>query len=137
MTDAHNQYRYMINGIPSLSWLPELQTAAQQWADTLSSNLLFEHSTVADQGENLWMGPPQTTAAVMVQDWGAEKQYFKYGVFPDVSTTGNWYDVGHYTQIIWKNTVHVGCGSAVGSDGYLRLVCRYHPPGNYVGETVY
>ena len=73
----------------------------------------------------------------MVQLWGAEKQYFQYGIFPDVSITGNWMDVGHYTQIIWRNTTEVGCGSANGTDGMNRFVCRYSSPGNYVGLSVY
>ncbi|WP_197707084.1 CAP domain-containing protein [Calothrix sp. NIES-3974] len=27
-------------------------------------------------------------------------------------STGNWVDVGHYTQIIWRNTTEVGCAIA-------------------------
>jgi hypothetical protein len=40
---------------------------------------------------------------------GAEKRYFRPGIFPDVSTTGNWYDVSHYTTMIWPTTERVGC----------------------------
>ena len=83
------------------------------------------------------MGPPDATPSNMISAWGGESVYFKYGVFPDVSTTGNWMDVGHYTQIIWRNTLTVGCGGALGSDGLYRFVCNYSPPGNYIGETVY
>lgn len=83
------------------------------------------------------MGPPKASSMAMVQDWGAEIKFFKIGIFPNVSTTGSWKDVGHYTQVIWKNTVSVGCGGAVGNDGFFRLVCRYSPPGNYIGQEVY
>ena len=34
------------------------------------------------------------TAEEMVGDWIAEKKMFRAGVFPNVSATGNWEDVG-------------------------------------------
>jgi len=68
--------------------------------------------------------------------WGAEKQYFVYGTFPDVSSTGDWSDVGHYTQLVWANTKQVGCGIANGH-GNEYLVCQYYPAGNFDSETVY
>ena len=83
------------------------------------------------------MGSPRTSPAGMTSAWGNEKQYFVQGIFPDVSTTGSWEDVGHYTQIIWNNTVSVGCGGATGGDGYFRFVCRYSPAGNVIGQKVY
>ena len=136
-TAAHNYYRSQISGIPNLYWSTSLESDSQQWADFLANSLLFEHSGAPNVGENLWMGPPSTSPSSMTDGWGNEKQYFVYGIFPQVSTTGNWADVGHYTQIIWKNTVSVGCGGATGSDGFYRFVCRYSPAGNVVDEVVY
>ena len=134
---AHNEIRHKIGGMANLTWSTVLQKTAQQYSDYLSTELLFEHSGVAGQGENLWMGDGSTSTTSVVHDWGKEMQYFKYGVFPDVSTTGIWKDVGHYTQIIWNSTVYVGCGGALGSDNQFRISCRYTPPGNYIGEKVY
>ena len=47
--------------------------------------------------------------------------------------------VGHYTQIVWKNTTKVGCGIAnsLTDRGGEWVVCRYSPPGNYVGQKPY
>lgn len=83
------------------------------------------------------MGHVSASPTSVVIDWGKEVRYFKYGVFPDVSTNGNWKDVGHFTQIIWNTTLYVGCGGALGSDDFFRITCRYTPPGNYIGEKVY
>jgi hypothetical protein len=71
----------------------------------------------------------------MVDSWGSEKQHFEYGNFPNVSSTGNWADVGHYTQIVWKDTTQVGCAGVDGGDGNYRLVYRYVSPGNVMGQN--
>jgi len=95
------------------------------------------HSTGSGEGENLWAGTAERFSYTqMVNNWGKEKKYFKYGIFPNVSTSGNWTDVGHYTQIIWYNTTEVGCAKAP-SGRYDIFVCRYSPPGNYIGQKVY
>jgi len=69
----------------------------------------------------------------MVGGWIAERAMFRPGVFPHVSTTGNWADVSHYTQLIWKGTTRVGCAiQPAGNWEYL--ICRYSPPGNIDGK---
>jgi hypothetical protein len=60
---------------------------------------------------------------------------FQRGVFPAVSRTGNWEDVGHYTQIVWPTTTRVGCAIASTSRTDY-LVCRYSPAGNIDGRPI-
>lgn len=133
--DAHNRYRESV-GVAPLVWSQRLARAAQAWADALSARLQFSHDpSVEDQGENLWMGTAGFFSLTqMIDAWGSEAQNFTDGVFPNVSSTGNWFDVGHYTQMVWSATRAVGCGGTTGSDGNYRLVCRYSPPGNVIGE---
>jgi len=135
LLDAHNRYRDAVD-VPPLAWSSELAESAQAWANHLARTDTFAHSeTNGDYGENLWKGTAGAYSLTnMVDAWGDEQQYFiPNAAFPDVSTTGNWADVGHYTQIIWHDTEAVGCGLATGS-GWDVLVCHYAPPGNYRGQ---
>jgi len=135
---AHNAYRSAV-GVAPLSWSNDLAAAARAWASSLSSELDFQHDPNArNQGENLWMGTAGAFSLTqMVDTWGQEEQNFRIGTFPDVSTTGNWFDVGHYSQMVWRNTKRVGCAGVSGSDGNYRLVCRYSPPGNVIGQRAF
>jgi cysteine-rich secretory family protein len=133
--DAHNRYRRAV-GVPPLIWSVGLARSAQRWADALNSNLEFRHDpSNHTQGENIFMGTAgMFSLTEMVDAWGQERQNFRDGTFPNVSTTGKWFEVGHYSQMVWKTTTSVGCAGINGNDGYYRFVCRYSPPGNVVGE---
>lgn len=130
---THNAERKMMRVAP-LRWSEKLEADARTWARELARTGVMRHadqSTTNDAGENLWAGPAgYHDAEDMVGLFIAEKQYFKAGYFPDVSTTGNWRDVGHYTQIIWPQTEQVGCALSRGGS-YEFLVCRYYPAGNW------
>jgi len=134
---AHNKYRAELK-IPSLVWSEELATHATEWALHLArSGGQLRHSEREGEGENLWRGTAgRFSYTQMINSWGSEKKYFKDGTFPSISTSGNWADVGHYTQIIWRNTTEVGCAKTT-SGGYDIFVCRYSPPGNYIYQKVY
>ncbi len=134
----HNEERIEM-GVAPLVWSEKLATDAKDWAEHLANTHSFEHSPSgegdADQGENLWAGTPNAfSAEEMMKAWIEEKKSFRSGPFPNVSVTHDWRDIGHYTQLIWYRTKEVGCARAANrSDEYL--VCRYYPPGNWVGEN--
>ena len=115
------------------------------------------------QGENLaadgYVGtPPAVTAGY--NGWAAESVDYDYAT----NTCAVGQQCGHYTQIAWDSTTDVGCGvmqcpncvAAPCTAGTFRqginmdqpvfpgfagtvqyLVCRYAPPGNFLGQQPY
>ncbi len=135
----HNTERARL-GLKPLVWDAKLSRDAALHATVMAKTDIYEHavqSTSADaQGENMWMGTAGAYDAVaMVGSWIAEATDFRAGTFPNVSKTGNWTDIGHYSQLIWPTTKAVGCALARNPrDEYM--VCRYYPAGNVVGEKI-
>jgi hypothetical protein len=127
---AHNKYRAEV-GLPPLRWSGALAANAQRWADQLAAMGRLEHS---GSGQNLALATSGTRSVSQLVDlWGDERRHFRNGLFPAVSTTGNWFDVGHYTQLVWRTTTEVGCGLARRNRNDV-LVCNYNPAGNVMGE---
>ena len=133
---AQNAERQRI-GQPELVWSDRLAAQAQLWANSLVRRGSFEHSSGGSgQGENLWMGTSGAySPEEMIDGFISEARDFRPGRFPHVSRTGNWADVGHYSQIIWPATREVGCALARGRGNDV-LVCRYWPAGNVMGQQV-
>lgn len=134
----HNRERAAFRVAP-LAWDIGLARAADLYAAEMAATGRWGHSPKATrpgQGENLWMG---TVGAYsihqMVGGWIGERRWFQAGIFPAVSATGNWKDVGHYTQMISSRTTRVGCAMRSGR-GWTYLVCRYSPSGNVDGRQM-
>ncbi len=135
LLDAHNAERRRV-GAPPLVWSDALEAEARDWARELIDTRRFAHDPRPHgHGENLWTGwgGRVFTPEDMVGDWIEERADYRPGIFPDVSRTGDWTAVGHYTQIIWAGTTHVGCAVETRGDQQL-LACRYAPPGNIDGR---
>ncbi len=136
---VHNQVRTAVH-VPPVEWSDILADRAAAWAEHLTHLGYMIHSgsdVNVDEGENIWMGTAGAFSYdVMVGDWAKEGQLFKAGYFPHISTTGNWEDAGHFTQMIWRETRKVGCAVASGG-GWDFLVCRYSAPGNIMGRKPY
>jgi len=135
---THNAERARL-GVPPLSWSPTLAADAARWAAHLSTLPMLEHDDSLEiDGENLWRGSKDAyTPEDMVTLWIDEKAAFQNGVFPDVSTSGQWEDVGHYTQVVWRTTAQVGCALTIAGGEDEVLVCRYMEGGNIQDEKTY
>lgn len=132
----HNKYRAKV-GVPPLTWSDKLAEGAQRWANTIAALDRLQHSKTSGVGENLaFLSTSHANLPDMIGLWGREKAYFQQGTFPNVSNDGNWLDVAHYTQMVWRRTTQVGCG--IGNNGKKDfLVCWYSPQGNYIGQVPY
>jgi len=133
----HNAYRSALH-LPALTWSPALAADALKWAQKIARSGDGQHdrSIVGREGENIWWGTHDVFSyAEMIGFWGSEKKDFVYGIFPDCKSSRSAM-VGHYTQIIWKNTTSVGCAVTT-NGGKDFLVCRYAPAGNMIGEKPY
>ena len=127
-------------GVPRLAWSGKLAREAQGWADMLAREGRMRHAgneEAGGAGENLWMGTagyfgPERMVGAFVD----ERQHYVHAEFPKVSRTGRWEDVGHYTQVVWRDTQEVGCAVARGRQDDF-LVCRYWPAGNWMGQLAY
>jgi hypothetical protein len=136
MLAAHNVTRVGV-GIAPLAWDQRLAAQAAAYAAQMARSNAFGHAAQVGYeqvGENLWMG---TRGAFRFEDmannWRDERRLFKRAAIPYASRTGRFEDVGHYTQMIWRGTTHLGCGLASnGRDEFL--VCRYWPAGNVFGR---
>lgn len=136
--DYHNALRAEF-GSPKLQWNPLLAAHAGDYARMMTETGQLTHSSRAgreNERENLSLGlHGANSLQSMLDGWGTEKRYYKPGIFPDVSTTGDWMSVAHFTQMIWPATTQVGCGFYVGRK-YDAMACRYSPPGNTDGKPL-
>ncbi len=135
--NAHNAERRAV-GVADLVWDASLAQEAQEWATGLASSGAMQHASQRTHGENLYMNAAgRSTVTQMIGGWLAErKNYIPGAAHPNVSKTGNWADVGHYTAMVWSTTTAVGCAVARGARSDF-LVCRYNPPANMRGRVAY
>lgn len=138
--DHHNLIRKEV-GVDKLVWNTDLAAFAQEWADQLAKDgCTMKHRKqpkVNDEpvGENLFWGSSSEAYGPLDASlsWYSEKKIYQYGKFGH----GNWHAIGHYTQMVWKNTKQVGVGVAVCKNGGILVVANYYPAGNYMDQFPY
>ena len=130
MLAAHNAVRARLN-VPPLVWSDRLAGFAKAWADALLETGRFVHRPNSRLGENLFTISGGTASPeYVVREWASESRYYD-------RRSNKCRDVcGHYTQIVWRNTLRVGCAVARGR-GREVWVCNYDPPGNVAGQRPY
>lgn len=142
--DAHNRARQKV-GVPPLGWDAALARLAQDWAQRICRNgkglgpLAHRPQKPGSPGENLWQGA--TTEAKTYAISEAVERWVEEQKFYDKKTgTCHGGVCGHYTQVVWRDTTHVGCGMATCPTGGMRAtvwVCNYRPAGNLIGARPY
>ena len=127
--------------LPALTWSADAAAVAQAWAD----RCLYDHDQGrGDRGENIAASAPpgHWSIADVVRAWASEVQDYDYAS----NTCAAGKQCGHYTQIVWRTTLRVGCAHRVCNvnspfggqlPGWDFWVCDYEPPGNWVGQRPY
>ncbi|KAK9690539.1 hypothetical protein RND81_09G135900 [Saponaria officinalis] len=72
------------------------------------------------------------TGVDAVNLWIAEKSNYDYA-----SNSCKNGECGHYTQVVWRDSVRLGCARVTCQNGGVFVTCNYDPPGNYIGERPY
>ncbi len=74
----------------------------------------------------------------MVSDWESEKAGYNYATDTCSGVCG------HYTQLVWRESVELGCGvttcqsiSGLNNGPGEFWVCRYRDAGNFTGRKPY
>ena len=128
--NEHNVARAAV-GVGPITWNYSLAAYAQRYANTRIHGCDMEHSE-GPYGENLAEGYGEMTGAQAVKFWVTEKPNYDYASNKCVGD-----ECGHYTQVIWRNSVHLGCARAKCTNGWVFVICSYDPPGNYEDERPY
>ncbi|KAL2476818.1 Pathogenesis-related protein 1 [Forsythia ovata] len=129
--DAHNAARAEV-GVGPMTWDNNVAAFAQNYVSQRIGDCNLIHSSNRPYGENLAEGSGDFTGKAAVDLWVAEKPNFDYN---SNSCVGG--ECRHYTQVVWRNSVRLGCARAQCNNGWWFVSCNYDPPGNYIGERPY
>ncbi|XP_010252392.1 PREDICTED: basic form of pathogenesis-related protein 1-like [Nelumbo nucifera] len=128
--NAHNAARADV-GVGPLTWDDNVAAYAQAYANERAGDCAMVHSG-GPYGENLATGTPSLSGTAAVEGWVGEKQYYDYS---SNSCVGG--ECLHYTQVVWSDSVRLGCAKVHCNSGWDFVICSYDPPGNYVGQRPY
>lgn len=131
--NPHNEARRRA-GVPALKWSANLARYALNYANSQKRRCVpLTHST-GPYGENLFWGYGKAwTPREAVTMWVQEQKFYSYST--NKCQPGQM--CGHYTQVVWKTTTHVGCATVECSNKAVYIICSYNPPGNWNGRRPY
>ncbi|XP_027338842.1 pathogenesis-related protein 1-like [Abrus precatorius] len=129
--NAHNAARSQV-GVPNLVWDDTVAAFASNYANQRKGDCKLIHSGDHRYGENLAMSTGDLSGTGAVKLWVDEKANYNHD-----SNTCVGGECRHYTQVVWKNSVRLGCAKVRCNNGGTFIGCNYDPPGNYVGQKPY
>nr|QYF06695.1 pathogenesis-related protein 1k [Allium sativum]QYF06696.1 pathogenesis-related protein 1k [Allium sativum] len=130
--NAHNQARAAV-GVGPVSWDRNVAAYAQNYANKRAGDCQLIHSG-GPYGENIFAGWGKPWSGLdAVASWVSEKRYYDY----NSNTCADGEVCGHYTQVVWANSVRIGCARVRCNTGGYFITCNYNPPGNYQGQWPY
>ncbi|XP_057977855.1 pathogenesis-related leaf protein 6-like [Malania oleifera] len=127
---VHNAARAQV-GVGPMSWDNNLATYAMSYAKQRVGDCNLVHSG-GRYGENLAKGSGDFTGAAAAKLWVNEKPNFNSN-----ANACNGGECRHYTQVVWRNSVRLGCARVRCSNGWWFVSCNYDPRGNIAGQHPY
>lgn len=121
--------------LPNVTWSDTVAASAQAWANHLATNnnCGLAHEDQNSYGENLAAGSGLSPTAA-VQMWASEADLYTWS---ETYTMADFNEgSGHFTQLVWRESVQIGCASASCGNSVV-ISCRFSPPGNMMGSSVY
>ncbi|XP_028797672.1 pathogenesis-related protein 1-like [Neltuma alba] len=128
--DAHNKARAEV-GVPPITWDDKVAAYARSYANKRVGDCALEHSG-GPYGENLAENFGDMDGTDAVNFWVSEKPNYEYESNKCVND-----ECGHYTQVVWQDSVRLGCAKAKCNNGWMFVICSYDPPGNIEGQRPY
>ncbi|XP_062177937.1 pathogenesis-related protein 1-like [Alnus glutinosa] len=128
---AHNDARRAV-GVPALTWDNKVAAYAQKYANKRIGDCSLVHSG-GPYGENIAWGSADLSGTAAVKLWVDEKANYDY----NSNTCAAGKVCGHYTQVVWRNSVRLGCAKVRCNSGGTFIGCNYDPPGNFNGQRPY
>lgn len=154
ITTGHNVVRHRA-GLESVQWSDALEKlAAHRLTELVDGGCYIKHSSTEYRwysagfeyvGENLYKVINMEPTGVDIADaWYAEIDDYTYGVVGDKCVREKCKDrksppctIGHFTQMMWQRTTHLGCARAECPNQKQRTfiaICHYGPGGNIGGQ---
>ncbi|CAF1571717.1 unnamed protein product [Adineta ricciae] len=130
----HNYYRQQIHCTTAMTLNSSISTMAQNYAQYLAANNIFNHSRVSGYGENLYYS---WSSASIISLNGSEPTVAWYNEIAsyNYNSPGFSSSTGHFTQVVWSDSIQLGIGVALTSDNKTAyVVANYYPPGNYANQ---
>jgi pathogenesis-related protein 1 len=128
---AHNDARAAV-GVPALTWDDKVAAYAQDYANKRIGDCSLVHSG-GPYGENIAWGSADLSGTAAVKMWVDKKVDYDY----NSNTCAAGKVCGHYTQVVWRNSVRLGCAKVRCNSGGTFIGCNYDPPGNFNGQRPY
>ncbi|XVF68165.1 hypothetical protein PTKIN_Ptkin10aG0182400 [Pterospermum kingtungense] len=130
--NAHNTARAAV-GVGAMTWDDNVAAYAQSYANQRSGDCNLVHSG-GPYGENLAWSSADLSGTDAVTMWVNEKADYNY----DTNSCAPGKVCGHYTQVVWRDSVRLGCAKVSCNNGGGTFIgCNYDPPGNYNGQKPY
>ncbi|CAJ1961436.1 unnamed protein product [Sphenostylis stenocarpa] len=129
--NAQNVVRSQV-GVGKIVWDDTVAAFAQNYANQRKDCQLIHSGGGGKYGENIAMSTGDMSGTEAVKLWVDEKPYYDYA-----SNTCVGGECLHYTQVVWRNSVRLGCAKVRCDNGGTFITCNYSPPGNYIGERPY